>query len=361
MQNQITKNWQELKFGDVATLHRGYDLPVEKMIVGDHPVIFSNGKIEYHNQYKIKGPGVVTGRSGSLGNTFYINQDYWPHNTTLYVSNFHGNNPKFVYYLLKTLNFSFLNAGSGVPTLNRNHVHEIPLKIPTNSEIQKQIAAVLSAFDDKIEINNKIAKTLEQMAQALFKEWFVHFRFPGYEKAEFVDNELGTIPKGWKLSRFEEYARLEYGKALQEEKRIPGNVLVYGSSGQVGTHTEKLCEGPGIVVGRKGNVGSVFWINEDFYPIDTTFYLSTKNSLYYIYFILKNMKFHTGDSAVPGLNRDSVHSQEIVIPDEMIIGQFNLIIKPIFEKLNKLQGENQKLAVLRNLLLPKLMRGEIRV
>lgn len=256
-------------------------------------------------------------------------------------------NNKFLLYLLLTtemqMRIKSMGGGSTIEHMRVPDAENILLELPP-IEIQQKIASILLAFDDKIEVNNKISKTLEEMAQTLFRKWFVD-----------------GASSEWKRSKFENYARLEYGKALQEGKRISGEVLVFGSSGQVGTHNEKLCSGPGIVVGRKGNVGSVFWVDEDFYPIDTTFYINSKISLYYIYFVLKNTRFHIGDSAVPGLNRESVHSLEILVPDEHTLKNFENIVSSMFRKLAEIKKENQKLAALRNFLLPKLMKGEINV
>ena len=185
MTAKTKKTWRTVRLGDVATLHRGYDLPIEQMRKGNHPVIFSNGKIERHNEYKIEGPGVITGRSGTLGNIFYLSENFWPHNTTLYVSDFHGNDPHFIYYMFKRLDLAHLNAGSGVPTLNRNHAHEIAVQVPEDTDLQKRIAGMLSAFDEKIENNNRIIKTLEEMAQAIFKKRF--------------DTSVENLPEGWEM------------------------------------------------------------------------------------------------------------------------------------------------------------------
>lgn len=386
MQNQIPKNWQELRFGEVATLHRGYDLPVEKMTAGDYPVIFSNGKIEYHNQYKIKGPGVVTGRSGSLGNTFYIGEDYWPHNTTLYVSNFHGNNPKFVYYLLKTLNFSFLNAGSGVPTLNRNHVHEIPLKIPVDPGIQKQIAVTLSAFDDKIKVNNKIAKTLEEMTQALFKEWFVKFKFPGHKKVEFVDNELGKTPRGWEMGSVKDFFSVVLGGTPSRTNSNYWNGKVpWINSGEVNNFrvieaseyiTEEglkksnariIPKGTTLIAITGATLGqvslseielcanqSVVGVYDPQKILNNFIYLNIKARI-------KELIGGAGGGAQQHINKEIVENFSFSIPEITIVNQFLQIIDPIFNQIGVIMFENQKLAALRDLLLPKLMRGEVKV
>ena len=169
--------WRTCELGDVINLKRGYDLPKRKRIEEDVPIVASSGINGYHNEAKVKGPGVATGRSGTLGVITYCKEDYWPLNTALYVQNFKDNNVEFIYYFLKTMNFQNYNAGSGVPTLNRNHVHNLKVKVPPLQE-QEKIATILKSLDDKIEINNQMNQTLEEMAQAIFKEWFVEFNFP---------------------------------------------------------------------------------------------------------------------------------------------------------------------------------------
>ena len=166
--------WREVTLGDVLTLQRGFDLPETERVPGSHPVIASTGPVGTHHAAAVQGPGVVIGRSGSLGGGQFINTDFWPLNTTLWVKDFHDNDRRFCYYLLKSLNLVDFNAGSGVPTLNRNHIHPLPVRIPPLPE-QRAIAHVLGTLDDKIELNRRMNATLEEMARALFKSWFVDF------------------------------------------------------------------------------------------------------------------------------------------------------------------------------------------
>lgn len=141
--------WGAKTFKNVAPLQRGYDLPAKDNRSGPYPVIGSNGIIFHHNQCKCQAPGVITGRSGTIGSVFYVNEDYWPHNTTLFVTNFFNNHPKFIYYLYSFYNIKQYSNGSGVPTLNRNDIHEIEVRIPIYAE-QHAIAAVLSDMDAEI-------------------------------------------------------------------------------------------------------------------------------------------------------------------------------------------------------------------
>ena len=142
------------------------------------PVISSNGILGYHNQAKVKGPGITIGRSGTVGLPHFINEDFFPHNTALFIKDFKGNYPKYVFYLLKTLSLNNMGSGSGVPTMNRNHLHPLKVSAYLDFTDQKKIAAVLSALDAKIELNNRINAELEKMAKTIYDYWFVQFDFP---------------------------------------------------------------------------------------------------------------------------------------------------------------------------------------
>ena len=216
---------------------------------------------------------------------------------------------------------------------------------------------MISPYDDLITNNRRRIQLLEESARLLYQEWFVHLRFPGHEQVKIIDG----VPEGWEKKPLKKIATLNYGKALKAEVRVPGPFLVYGSSGEVGSHEKALVKGPGIVVGRKGNVGSVYWVNADFYPIDTVYFISAEESSLFLYHALQNVQFINTDVAVPGLNRDMAYSREILIPDDKNYHRFLSEVKPIQEQINKLQDYNNKLAQARDLLLPKLMSGELTV
>ena len=171
---ELPEGWQETTLGDVLTLQRGFDLPRKDRKIGQVPVIASTGAVGCHNENRVYGPGVVIGRSGSIGGAQFIAEDFWPLNTTLWVKDFKGNDVRYCYYLIKSIDLSHYNVGSGVPTLNRNHIHPHPVFLPPLPE-QKAIAHILGSLDDKIELNRRVNETLEAMAQALFKSWFVDF------------------------------------------------------------------------------------------------------------------------------------------------------------------------------------------
>ena len=289
------------------------------------------------------------------------------------------------YWLNSPLMGSYIHGfrdGSVAERLNLPTIRNLPVLLPPLPE-QKSIARVLGALDDKIELNRKMNRTLEAMARAIFKSWFVDFD-PVRAKAEgrrpagmddataalfpdaFEDSELGEIPAGWKVVSLGEVLDLAYGKALKAENRREGSIPVYGSNGRVGWHDEHLATGPGIVVGRKGNPGVVKWVDTDFYPIDTTFYVEPKEkdlSLRFLFHMLgsQNLAGLAADSAVPGLNRNFVYQNVVVIPSGEVLHRFEILASQLGAKVHANDQESRTLAALRDTLLPKLMSGEVRV
>ena len=348
--------WRTCKLGDVVTLKRGHDLPEAVRHDGEIPVVSSSGITGHHNEAKAKGPGVITGRYGTLGEVFYVEQDYWPLNTALYVIDFKGNHPRFVAYFLQNVLRNHQSDKAAVPGVNRNVLHELEVR-STDRTTQEAIADILSSYDNLIENNRRRMELLEEAARQLYREWFVRLRFPGCEHIRFFNG----VPEGWKRKPLGEILTLNYGKALKESDRLEGTASVYGSSGVVGTHNEPLVKGPAIVVGRKGNVGSVFWCDTSFWPIDTVYFVSPEQSSLFVYHCLQNLPFQNSDGAVPGLNRSHAHSLHVLLPNKTFLGQFEEIATPMFEQLSKLRTMNDKLRTARDLLLPKLMSGEIAV
>ena len=292
-------------------------------------------------------------------------------------------------------------TGTTIKHLTGKALSELPIEIPPIDE-QKHISMVLGSLDTKIKANRKINKTLEQMSQTLFKSWFVDFD-PVIDNAldagnpipealqaraelrqkvrnsadfkplpaeirslfpsEFEETELGWVPGGWETNRLENILELAYGKALKKTERIEGDYPVYGSGGVDGSHNEFLVKGPGIIVGRKGTVGSLYWENKDFYPIDTVFYVKPKKyfSLVYCYQLLKTLGLENmnTDAAVPGLNRNNAYRLDVITPTQTIIAQYTNIVQTFRYKMDSNNNEIDNLTNLRDTLLPKLISGEL--
>lgn len=221
--------------------------------------------------------------------------------------------------------------------------------------IQSRIAATLSHYDDLIENNRRRMAVLEDAARHLYGEWFVRLRFPGHEHTAITDG----VPEGWERVPLGDRVVLNYGKALKAEDRSGGPFPVYGSSGIVGTHDKALAATPGIVVGRKGNVGSVYWCPKDYWPIDTVYFIDAERSNLWLYYALKHTHFMSTHGAVPGLNRNFAYSRPLLIPEPRIVREFLETAVPLHEQVAKLAEMNNKLHAARDLLLPRLMSGEI--
>jgi len=265
------------------------------------------------------------------------------------------NSPKCKHHLL-----TLAQGGATREALTKDTIGDFEIPFPP-LHTQRKIASILSAYDDLIENNTRRIQILEEMAQALYREWFVEFRFPGHEQVKMVESEMGMVPDGWKVEKLGDVIELAYGKALRADNRVEGPFPVYGSGGIIGSHNKSLTKGPGIVVGRKGNVGSIFWSYEDFYPIDTVFYVNTNICLPYIYYNLQNQNFINNDAAVPGLNRNQAYLLDIIHPESNLLDKFQYFVDSIFSQIRNFRDKNTILRRTRDLLLPKLISGEVDV
>ncbi len=185
-------DWQTKKLGDVATLQRGFDLPTQHRVSGDFPLVSSSGIIDTHETGPVRGPGVVTGRSGSIGNVFFVEENFWPLNTVLYVKDFHGNNPRFVFHLLRHFDLQRFSTGTGVPTLNRNFVHDEIVSVPSVPE-QKRIVGILDQSFEGIAAAKANAEKNLQNARALFDSQLSSLFAEAWTSCELVPlSELAT-------------------------------------------------------------------------------------------------------------------------------------------------------------------------
>ncbi|MDM8517673.1 restriction endonuclease subunit S [Desulfobacterales bacterium HSG16] len=362
--------WKECKLGDVLTLQRGHDLPRTKMIDGNIPVAGSNGIIGYHNLSTTKAPGVTIGRSGNLGNAFFYNKDFWAHNTTLYVKDFKDNIEIFVYYFLKTFDFKQFNVGSAVPTLNRNHIHPIDVIIPPLPE-QKAIASVLSSLDDKIDLLHLQNKTLEAMAETLFRQWFVEEAkddweegvlndilsmkggtTPSTKKSEYWDGEIcWTAPRD--LSGNQHIYMFDTGRKITEQglAKISSGLLPVGT----------------ILLSSRAPIGYLaitdiqVAINQGYIAI-----LDNKGfSKYFLYLWVKNnidyIISNANGSTFLEISKSVFKGLEVQKPPADLRNEFDEQAIPIFQKIKTNSIQIRTLEKLRDTLLPKLMSGEVRV
>jgi type I restriction enzyme S subunit len=395
------------------------DLPTQSRVAGHVPIVASNGVVGHHNHAPVKGPGVVIGRSGSIGGGQYLVSDFWPLNTTLWVKDFKGNDPRFCYYLLKSIDFSGMNAGSGVPTLNRNHLHPMPMVKPSFNE-QKQIAISLGSIDDRITLLRETNKTLESIAQAIFKSWFVDFD-PVHAKAKgiapegmddataslfpdsFEETELGKVPKGWALTPFGQHLAHtiggDWGSDIADEKNDTSVFIIRGTDipdlhdGLMNrvpfrhTSNKKLStrrlQGGDIVIEVSGGSKdqptgrSLFITNELLsrfgnYAVQPTSFcrlfrphsqelgVFLSQHLIHIYDQGKTWEYQNQSTGIANFQTTHFLESELVVsPTNHLIVAFADLVKPMIQQRNSLQMST--LTSIRDTLLPRLISGQLRI
>lgn len=257
-------------------------------------------------------------------------------------------NPAFISYFLghpEVRRWIVKHAvGATMPNLNTAILSSVPLILPPR-HTQDGIAAVLGVIDDKIALNDRLALLADRLAESVYER---------------------TVAVAQGVQELGDLIDLKYGKSLPRAKRRPGRVPVYGSGGVSGSHDDAVVTGPGVIVGRKGTVGSVYWSEVDFFPIDTTYYVSLRKpwlSMEYVYFTIRRLDLRSMnfDSAVPGLNREAVLALPVPIPSATQVQAFTRLTRSLFRKIYAHQAENSVLSSMRDALLPRLMSGELRV
>lgn len=272
--------------------------------------------------------------------------------------------PCFVYYYMITDVFQHeldgRATGTTVVGLRQPELLKCKIQLP-NYATQQKIASILKSLDDKIEVNRKINENLEQQAQALFKSWFVDFE--PFRDQPFVESELGMIPQGWRVTQLSELIEIKYGK--DHKKLSEGKYPVYGSGGYIRSVDNILYEGESVLIPRKGTLNNVMYVNEPFWTVDTMFYSIPKLKniilIIYIYLCNKDLASMNAGSAVPSMTTEILNNMKIVMPTSIILENFNTLVISMYNQIKHNIKESQRLAELRDSLLPKLMSGEIKV
>ena len=367
--------------GDIITFQRGYDLPRIKMEPGEYPVVGSNGIIGYHNQYTTEAPCITIGRSGNVGGPQIQFGRAWAHNTTLFVKEFKNVDPVFVYYLLLMLDLGNYAGGSAVPTLNRNHIHSLPITIPAEIESQKRIAGILSSFDDKIEVNNQINRNLEEQAKAIFKSWFVDFE--PFQEGEFVDSELGRIPQGWKISSLSNIASFLNGLAMQKyrpEEDDPGLPVLKIKElhqGYCDTNSDRcsseipeqyIIHDGDVVFSWSGTLLVDFWcggecgLNQHLFKVTSEKFDKWFYFLWISHHLAEFSAIAEGKATTMGhIKREHLDQAKVLLPSASDYNTISSILKPLCDQIVLNRIVSKQIAILRDNLLPKLMSGEITI
>ena len=378
-------NWRTLPLGDALTFQRGFDITKDEQRDGPYPVISSSGPKTTHAEPKVGGPGVIIGRKGSLGTVYYSEGDYWPHDTTLWVKDFHGNYPKFAYYFLQTMGFERLDVGASNPSLNRNHIHTIPVRWP-QLLAQRQIADILSAYDGQIENNQRRIRILEEMARAVYHEWFVLFRYPGHEKTKLVSSPLGNIPQGWEVKSAPDCIHFNPRNPVPRDGDKPfvpmgslscDSMLISDIEIRSGNSGAKFQNGdtlfaritPCLENGKTAFVqfldnpkavgfGSTEFIVLRARTLTPEFVYCVARSDEFRNVAIKSMGGATGRQRVQEKCFDTFL---IAQPPHDLLDRFTEIIVPSFHLIHNLHRQSQNLRQTRDLLLPRLLSGQIHI
>jgi len=380
-QMPLTKSWKKARLQDLVFFQRGFDITQAQQTDGPFPVISSSGVTSYHNECRAPGPGVVIGRKGTLGSVHFCDVDYWPHDTTLWSKDLRGNNARFVYFYLKTIDFKRFDVGNSNPTLNRNHIHDLRILIPPR-DVQDHIAGILSAYDDLSEINRRRMVLLEEAARQLYREWFVRLRFPGHEHTRITNG----VPDGWDSSTA--YSAMEVlsggtpktavtdywdgeipfytpkdasdtSYVLQTERSITELGLKSCNSKLYATNT--------VFISARGTVGKLNLASHAMAMSQSCYALIGKGHVSQLFLFcalkeaIEHFKQHAVGAVFDAIVVDTFKLIPFIVPSERNILLFEEIVAPIFRQVANLMEQNEKLGAARDLLLPRLMNGEIPV
>ena len=364
--------WKECLLGDLITFQRGHDLPKSKMSGSGYPVVGSNGIIGFHNEYTTEYPSITVGRSGNVGKPYIVYGRSWSHNTSLYIKEFKGTDPVFIYYFLQTLDLGNYAGGSAVPTLNRNHIHSLNVRVPADVSTQEKIANTLKALDDKIDKNTDINKNLEQQAQALFKSWFLD-----YEPWD------GSVPDSWNHGKLGDFAEIKRGgspRPIQEylsdsglrwlkisdvtSLQTPFVIDIKDHIIEAGLRKTVFLKAGSLVLSNSATPGVPKILDVDSCIHDGWLYFpESKFSKEYLYLYFKYIRQQlvnlSNGSVFNNLKTDILKRYPTILPDKETLRRFDDIVIPMFLQMQNLTRESHKLADMRDALLPKLMSGEL--
>jgi type I restriction enzyme S subunit len=393
--------WRETSIGEFAPFAYGKALPEHwRDSSGDVPVFGSNGVVGFHGEALTSGPTVIIGRKGTVGAVHYSPNPCWPIDTTFYVVDPDPDVLRFKYYLLKSLDLEHMNSDSAVPGLNRDAAHALKISVPPLPE-QRAIAHILGTLDDKIELNRRMSETLEAMARALFKAWFVDFEpvrakmegrwqrgqsLPGLPAHLYdlfpdrlVESELGEIPEGWGVDQIGNHFRVTMGQSP------PGNTYnekgdglpFYQGRVDFGfrfptrrvfcTAPTRLAEAGDTLVTVRAPVGdSNMALERCCIGRGVAAVRHASGAVSYTYYFVRSLKsvfesFEAEGTVFGAITKDAFLSIKCVVPPTELVQRFEQLCCPIDEKIERAERESRTLAALRDALLPKLIRGEIRV
>ena len=355
--------WRTVRLGDEVTLQRGYDISRAELEVGPVPVIASSGTIGFHDKAVAEGPGVLLGRKGTLGTVWYTSGPYWPHSTALWVRDFHGNDPLFVYYFFKGFPVRQLDVGTANPTLNRNHVHPLPAKWPPLDE-QRRIACILGALDEKIELNRRMSRTLDALAQSVFESAFADVQ------ARVEDGALGDLVDVVRVGVAPGAADSDVPYVALEHLDSRSTSVARWSPATAATSTKSAFRRGDVLFGKlrpyfhkvalarfDGVCSTDILVLRPKTEDATGFVLGCVNSDAFI----DAMTASSDGTKMPRAKWEDVVGYPIASPAIPVMSRQWMTVRPMLLRNGELTEESRRLVELRDALLPPLLSGEISV
>lgn len=367
--------WPATELGEVIEILDSKRIPLSsrerQQRQGVFPYYGAQGIIDHIDDYIFDGQFILVAEDGENLNSrklplaLMASGKFWVNNHAHIIRAKPGVSDDI--FLLHSLNLADIKpyvTGAAQPKLSQANMRLIKISLPP-LPIQRRIAGILSAYDDLIENSQRRIKILEEMARRLYREWFVHFRFPGHEGCTFVESPLGEIPEGWEVGTLADMVVLQRGFDLPKSSRKGGVVPIIAATGVTGFHDEAKVRAPGVVTGRSGTIGEVMYIQEDFWPLNTALWAKQfPNSeplvAYYLLSSLDLKQFNSG-AAVPTLNRNDIHGISVVIPPIKIQRRFQKVAGEMNSQRRTLALTADNLRRTRDLLLPRLLSGQIDV
>ncbi|PIF20349.1 MULTISPECIES: restriction endonuclease subunit S [unclassified Acidovorax] len=356
--------WKEAPLGDLINLKRGYDLPSNSRIEGKVPIFSSSGISGFHNEKKANGPGVVTGRYGTIGQVFYASGSYWPLNTTLYVQDFKGNNPKFVYYFLQQLDWEKYSDKSAVPGVNRNDVHQERVAFPQPSE-QQSIAAVLSSIDEKIDLLNRQIQTLETMAATLFRQWFVKDVQEGWVERPLSD--IAHFLNGLACQKYPATNALEKLPVLKI-KELSGGISEASDWATSQVKPDYIVEAGDVIFAWSASLMVKVWngekcvLNQHLFKVTSNEFPKWFYLMWCKHHLAEFIAVATSHATTMGhIKRGDLDTAMVLVPPPDVLENMTQQMQPLLDKQIANAKQRKTLEKLRDTLLPKLMSGEVRV
>lgn len=365
----------EHRLGDLVTFQRGFDITKDQQVDGTVPIVSSSGIASFHNESKVDAPGVVIGRKGSLGTVHYLTEDFWPHDTTLWVKDFKGNHPRFISYFLRTLHLEAFDTGSSNPTLNRNHIHKIKVQCPLQP-VQRKIAAILSAYDDLIANNQQRIALLEDTAEEIYREWFVRMRFPGADATAAVDatpaswtleslEDLGTFLNGYAFDPSEWF---EFGLPIIKIKELNSGVSADTprNPGERLQERYRFSDGDvifswsGSLVVKIWDQGDA-WLNQHLFKVTPKASVSRSFLYLSIKFSIPIFESLTTGATMQHIKRKELRFVKVRVPGSSLMQSFDQQVAPILNAALVLKQTNRRLSETRDALLPRLISGKLKV